>query len=98
MKGLTLTGFGKGLYYLFVPDGTMIGKSSTWKASATQILFSSGVAYGPFLYYGSARGKHDKLVFPSLWIPLCNSLTSIYAAITLFSFLGHVAEVKNIEV
>jgi len=49
------------------------------------------------LYYGSARGKADKLVGPSFWIPLANSCTSLYAAITIFLFLGHVATVLNKE-
>lgn len=50
------------------------------------------------MYYGSARGKGDKLVFPSLWIPAANSATSIYAAITIFLFLGHVSFITGKEV
>jgi len=62
VKGATLEGSGKGLGYLFIPTAekwALVGAGSTWKSAATQILFSSGVAYGPFLYYGSARGKSD---------------------------------------
>ena len=79
---------------MFVPTEekfALVAQGKTWKTAASQILFSSGVAYGPFMYYGSARGKTDKLVGPSLWIPACNSATSIYASITIFLFLGHVA-------
>lgn len=55
IKGLTLDGCGTGIKYLFVPNWSKIGETAIWKKSAIQILFSSGVAYGPFLYYGSAR-------------------------------------------
>jgi SNF family Na+-dependent transporter len=97
IKGLTLEGCGKGIKFLFVPNWEIVGKTETWKSAAIQILFSSGVAYGPFLYYGSARGKSDKIVSASFWIPLANSATSIYAALTIFAFLGHVSETKDIK-
>lgn len=98
IKGLTLEGCGTGLRYLFVPNWEIVGRTETWKASAIQILFSSGVAYGPLMYYGSAREKTDKIVAASFWIPLANSATSLYAALTIFSFLGHVAVTKNIPI
>jgi SNF family Na+-dependent transporter len=98
IKGLTLEGCGTGLDYLFVPNWEIVGKTETWKAAAIQILFSSGVAYGPFIYLGSCRGKTDKIVSVSFWIPFANSATSIYAALTIFSFIGHVSIVKNIPI
>lgn len=98
IKGLTLDGCGEGLRYLFVPNWEIVGRTETWKASAIQILFSSGVAYGPLMYYGSARQKTDRIVSASFWIPLANSATSIYAALTIFAFLGHVSVTKDIEI
>ena len=97
IKGLTLNGCGKGLDYLFLPNWDKVGETDIWKKAAIQILFSSGVAYGPFMYYGSARNKEDKIVAISFWIPFANSATSIYAALTLFSFLGHVHDEKGIS-
>lgn len=98
IRGLTLEGAGLGLEFLFLPNWDIVGKTETWKAAAIQILFSSGVAYGPFMYYGTARGKNDTIVAASFWIPLANSATSIYAALTIFSFIGHVATVTGLEV
>jgi len=96
IRGAMLEGSGIGLRYLFIPTEekfALVGQGSTWRTAAVQILFSSGVAYGPFLYYGTARGRGDGLVAPSFWIPLANSATSLYAAFTIFLFLGHVATV-----
>jgi SNF family Na+-dependent transporter len=98
IKGLTLEGSGEGLRYLFVPNWEIVGKTETWKGAAIQILFSSGVAYGPLMYYGSARGKSDPIVSTSLLVPMANSATSLYAALTIFSFLGHVSVSKNIPI
>jgi SNF family Na+-dependent transporter len=98
IKGFTLEGCGLGLKYLFLPDWSKLGDISVWVAAAKQILFSSGVSYGPLMYYGSARGRDDKLLRVSYMIPILNSATSFYAALTIFTFLGHVSTMKGIPV
>jgi len=50
------------------------------------------------MYYGTAREKHHKLLTVSYMVPILNSATSLYAALTLFTFLGHVATMRNIPV
>ena len=50
------------------------------------------------MYYGSCRERGDKLVSISFWIPFANSATSIYAALTIFAFLGHVSETKSLPI
>jgi len=96
IKGLTLEGCGRGFEYLFKPDWSKLWDPQVWKSAANQILFSSGVSYGPLLYYGTARQKEDKLLTASYLIPAINSATSFYAALTIFSFLGHVSYSKDI--
>ena len=93
IKGFTLEGFGKGLKYLFIPDWSKLGEIEVWRAAATQILFSSSVGYGPLMYYATGRGRKDKIMQASYIVPIVNSSTSLYAALTIFSFLGHVSTV-----
>lgn len=50
------------------------------------------------MYYGGAREKDHKILTVSYMIPILNSLTSLYAALTIFAFLGHVAVAKNIPI
>jgi len=50
------------------------------------------------MYYGSARKRGEKILKASFFIPLANSLTSLYAALTVFTFLGHVATKQGIAV
>lgn len=61
-------------------------------------MYSSGVSFGPLLYYGTARKPSDKIVGVSYYIPLINSGTSLYAALTIFSFLGHVSKETGIPI
>jgi SNF family Na+-dependent transporter len=55
IRGLTLEGCGKGLSDLFTAKWEFLGMVGVWKNAATQILFSSGVSYGPLMYYGTGR-------------------------------------------
>ena len=98
IKGFTLEGCGLGLKFLFLPDWSKIWDISIWVNAAKQILFSSGVSYGPLMYYGTARKKDDKLLKVSYMVPILNSATSFYAALTIFTFLGHVSTVKGIDI
>jgi len=91
IKGLTLEGMGTGLEFLFKPDWKKIAQPDVWQAAAVQILFSSGVSFGPLMYYGSARKPQEKILVASFWIPVANSATSLYASLTVFTFLGHVS-------
>lgn len=98
IKGFTLEGCSLGLKYLFLPDWSKLEDINIWKSAALQILFSSGVSYGPLMYYGTARKQSDKLLVVSFMVPILNSLTSIYAALTIFSFLGHVSTMTGIPI
>jgi SNF family Na+-dependent transporter len=98
IRGVTLEGAGEGLKYLFKPDISKLGDVQVWVDAANQILFSSGVSFGPLMYYGTARRPDEKILRPSYLVPIMNSATSLYAALGMFSFLGHVSHVLNIPV
>ena len=98
IKGFTLEGCSKGLKYLFLPDWSKLADIKVWQAAALQILFSSGVSYGPLMYYGTAREKNEKLLTVSYMVPIINSATSFYAALTIFTFLGHVSTMRDIPI
>jgi len=50
------------------------------------------------MYYGSARDIDAPILKASLLIPLANSCTSLYAALTVFTFLGHVSFVTGKDI
>lgn len=50
------------------------------------------------MYYGTARKPDEKILKASFMVPIMNSATSLYAAIGMFAFLGHIAHTLDIPV
>ena len=98
IRGLTLEGAGSGLYYLFYPDWSKLGNLKVWRDGVNQVIFSSGIAFGPLVFYSSCRQPNEKILRSSFWLPIINSATSILAAMVLFTFLGHVSEKLDIGI
>lgn len=98
LRGLTLEGSGSGLYYLFYPDWSKLGNFKVWRDGVNQVIFSSGIAFGPLVYYSSCRKPDEKILKSSFWLPVINSMTSLLAAMVLFSFLGHVSHTLGISI
>lgn len=98
IRGITLPGSSIGLNYLFVPDWSKLGSVKIWKDSLVQIMYSSGVGFGPLQFYGSCKVKSTKIIKPSIIIMVVNSLSSVYAAVVLFTFLGYVSQSMNVKI
>ena len=88
IKGVSLPGASIGLKYLFSPEWSKLYNLKVWEDAFIQISMSSGISQGPLMLYGSARKENEKLISSCIWLPLINSATSIYAAVTIFSFWG----------
>jgi len=91
IRGLTLSGAGSGLKFLFMPKWERLADFRVWRDAFIQIIYSSGCGGGALVYYASCRPKNSKVYKSGIWIPLINSGTSIFAAVVLFSFLGHIS-------
>jgi len=50
------------------------------------------------MYYGTARKDHEKVLRASYMVPIMNSATSLYAALGVFSFVGHVSHILDIPI
>ena len=70
----------------------MLANPKVWTEALVQILINCGIGFGPVLFFATARGSTDKIVPPSFLIPLFDGITSFFAALTVFSFLGHISE------
>ena len=55
IRGLTLEGSLGGLAYLFYPDWSKLAHFKVWRDGINQIIFSSGIAFGPLVFYSSCR-------------------------------------------
>jgi solute carrier family 6 amino acid transporter-like protein 5/7/9/14 len=99
LKGFTLPGCYDGLKHFFKPDWSKIADLKVWTIAIQQNFFSTGVSYGTLIYYGSKRRhKHTRLITPCYMLPLINSISSIYAAFTMYTYLGYFAQLKGIKI
>mmetsp|Transcript_13820 Transcript_13820/g.21560 ORF Transcript_13820/g.21560 Transcript_13820/m.21560 type:complete len:275 (+) Transcript_13820:389-1213(+) len=98
LKGLTLPGCKKGIEFFFVPDWSRLLELAIWKEAFIQVLYSSTTFFGITMFYSGSREAHQSVIKASLSFCLADSATSIFAGITLFSYLGHVAESLEVEV
>ena len=96
-RGVTLPGASIGLKHLFQPDWSKLYSAEVWLEAATQIFFSLGMGFGGIIAYSSYNGKSRSALRDTLIISLVNSGTSIYAAIVVFSVLGHQSKVTGLK-
>ena len=80
----TLDGFQDGIEFYIIPKWEKLGDFAVWKAAATQIFYSLGVAVGSQLLLSSYNPFNTNCHRDALIIGVCNSLTSIYAGFVVF--------------
>jgi SNF family Na+-dependent transporter len=98
IKGMTLEGKSIGWIYLFKPDWSKLFTISIWSDAAGQVLFSAGLAHNTIVKFASHRHEKDPLFWSTVFIPLLNFATSIFAAFGLFSFIGHASHVTGVAI
>ncbi|XP_066479954.1 inactive sodium-dependent neutral amino acid transporter B(0)AT3 [Tiliqua scincoides] len=86
--GLTLPGAIEGLIYLITPDLNILKNPRVWLDAATQIFFSLSLAFGGHIAFSSYNSPKNDCEMDAVIITVVNSLTSLYAAIPVFSVLG----------
>ena len=59
-----------------------------WLEAATQVFFSVGVGFGTLIAMASYNPIHNNCRRDAIFISLTDSLTSVFAAVVVFSVLG----------
>ncbi|XP_058420384.1 inactive sodium-dependent neutral amino acid transporter B(0)AT3 [Diceros bicornis minor] len=88
IRGLTLPGATEGLVYLFTPNMQILQSPRVWLDAATQIFFSLSLAFGGHIAFASYNPPRNNCEKDAVTVALINSMTSLYAAIIVFSVLG----------
>ncbi|XP_030202409.1 sodium-dependent neutral amino acid transporter B(0)AT3-like isoform X1 [Gadus morhua] len=94
IKSLTLTGSTDGLIYLFTPDWNVLKNPQVWLDAATQIFFSLSLAFGGLIAFSGYNPEKNNCEQDAVLVGVINSITSIYAAIPIFSILGFKATIN----
>lgn len=98
LKGITLPGKEIGWKYLFTADWSKLFTLQIWKDAAGQVIFSAGIGMNLITLFSSHKSKGEPILMPSFWVPTLNFLTSLFAAITLFAFIGHASLTSGIAI
>ncbi|KAI6226295.1 Sodium-and chloride-dependent glycine transporter 2 [Aphelenchoides fujianensis] len=95
IRGSTLEGANKGLYYLFYPDFEKLWNIKIWKAAAEQIFYELGIDAGPLISMASFSRYRNNVYRDAFLLVVINSLTSVLCATAVFQFLGFQATAQG---
>jgi solute carrier family 6 amino acid transporter-like protein 5/7/9/14 len=98
IKGITLPGHTLGWKFLFTPNWSKLFTFKIWIDAVAQSLYSAGLAQTTIIYFASHKVENEGLLKPSICIPILNFLTSLFAAFTLFSFIGYASSETGVAI
>lgn len=97
INSVSLDGASIGLNELFTPNFEKILNPSIWVAAYAQVFFSTTLAVGVMIAYGSYIPEKWDIVNSSFMTVLANASFDIIAGITVFSTLGYLVNNLGIE-
>lgn len=89
INSVTLEGAAEGLNTLFTPDFSKILNPNIWVAAYAQVFFSTTLAVGVMIAYGSYIPDDWDIVNSSFMTVFSNASFDIISGITVFSTLGY---------
>ncbi|XP_022105054.1 sodium- and chloride-dependent neutral and basic amino acid transporter B(0+)-like [Acanthaster planci] len=98
IRGLTLPGSDKGVYFFITPRWEYLVKPKVWLDAVVQIFYSLSVATGGLQTLASYNKFHNNTYRDLMIVSILNSATSILAGFAIFSILGYMAHVQGKEV
>lgn len=97
-RGVTLEGSLQGILFFITPDWSKLTDPKVWVAAGTQVFFTFGIGFGSIINLGSYNKYNHNFFRDSVILCIVNPATSILAGVVIFSVLGYMAGVQNIEV
>lgn len=87
-RAVTLKGSLDGIIHMFKPQFSRLASPLVWLEAATQVFFSVGVGFGTLIAMSSYNPVHNNCRRDAILVSLTDSLTSVFAAVVVFSVLG----------
>lgn len=97
INSIRLEGATIGLEALFKPDFSKILDPSIWVSAYAQVFFSTTLAVGVMIAYGSYLDDKAEIVNSAIITVLANASFDLIAGVLVFSTLGHLVSSMGVE-
>ncbi|XP_029365793.1 solute carrier family 6 member 4b [Echeneis naucrates] len=98
IRGATLPGAWRGVVFYLKPQWEKLLETSVWVDAAAQIFFSLGPGFGVLLALSSYNPFTNNCYRDAIVTSSVNCLTSFVSGFVIFTVLGYMAEMRNVEV
>ncbi|MFH1548978.1 MAG: sodium-dependent transporter, partial [Planctomycetota bacterium] len=98
IKSFTLPGAWEGIKYYITPNFAALMNPQVWLAAYGQVFFSLSIGFGVLIAYASYRSKKAEVNNSAFITSLANCGYSFFAGFAVFSIVGYVAAIQNMDV
>ncbi|KAI0215923.1 Sodium- and chloride-dependent glycine transporter 1 [Lamellibrachia satsuma] len=98
VRGVTLPGASEGILYFVTPDWTKLLNPEIWFAAASQLFYSTNLAWGGMITMASYSNFNHNCFRDAIMINIVSFLTSLYAGFAVFSIIGYMAVSQGVEI
>lgn len=98
IRGVTLPGAMKGIIFYIYPEWHQLTNLKVWADAAIQIFFSLGPGWGGIVNMASYNEFRNNNKGDSIFVPLLNCGTSIFAGFVVFSVIGFMSHETGLPV
>ncbi|XP_033208703.1 sodium- and chloride-dependent glycine transporter 1-like [Belonocnema kinseyi] len=98
IRGVTLPGATDGILFYIYPQWSQLTNLKVWADAAIQIFFSLGPGWGGIVNMASYNSFGNNNRLDSIFVPILNCGTSIFAGFVVFSVLGFMSYKTGVPV
>ncbi|KAJ8673949.1 hypothetical protein QAD02_005211 [Eretmocerus hayati] len=98
VRGITLPGAMDGILFYIMPKWSELLNLKVWADAAIQIFFSLGPGWGGIVNMASYNPFRNNNRMDSIFVPILNCGTSIFAGFVVFSVLGFMSHKTGLPV
>ncbi|GFR81159.1 sodium- and chloride-dependent glycine transporter 1-like [Elysia marginata] len=95
IRGCLLPGAGNGLYFYMVPTWDRLLSFQVWRNAASQVFYSIGMGFGLISTLASYNRFHNNCYRDAMILPVLDCVTSVFAGLIIFTFLGYMANITG---